>query len=115
MLRPQRAHIIRLGRVAHRPFLLCVPRQLPASSSLLAAAVAAAAAVNNPHRQADVVLILLDALDHGDLVDNVVDADEEFRLFFDGIAEERDGLAEAAFELFVALCDFARLVRGVVR
>lgn len=59
------------------------------------------------------VLLLLHALDHGDFVDDVVDADEQLGLLLDSVGEILDGLAELAFEVLVAVCDFPGLLIGL--
>jgi hypothetical protein len=48
------------------------------------------------------VLVFVHAFDHSDLVDDIVDADEQLGLFFDGVLEDLDGAAEGRPELLVA-------------
>ena len=106
-----RAHVVQA--LAHGPFVLGVHR---GSAGLVAGGTVAVGwtplvhhAHGNFHHDADVVLFLLHALDHGDLVDDVVGADEQLGFLLDGVGEDVDGLAEVAFEVLVAFCDLPGL------
>ena len=56
------------------------------------------------------VLVLVHPLDHGDLGDNVVDADEQICFLFDRVGEDLDCFSDGGSEAFVAFCDFAGLL-----
>jgi hypothetical protein len=102
-----RPHVVQ--PLAHGPFVLGVHGR---SAGFVAGGVVGLVhhAHGNLHHDADVVLFLVHALDHRDLVDYVVGADEQLGFLLDGVGEDVDGFAEVGFELLVAFCDLPGLL-----
>ena len=116
VLRLCRAHIIHPS--VYRPLMRCVHRS-PAAPVLavplsLLLVVRTSLRLADPHRHTGVVLILLHALDHGDLVDDVIDANKELGFLLDGIRENLERFSEGCFEVLVGLRHFAGLLLELV-